>query len=199
MAGDLEVYPLARFGPEFEARGEVDVWIPALSLGIEAKTYEDALAPFTRGRLSGLVKNLDDQLDRYLAVGVKRLALITNLSEGSASKLQAALQGHWAKKEKRFKEIVVVSGNPDHLLRYLNGIAKESGKFLERQFQARMLGSQPVTVLATRAGAPSGGSSGPKNATQVEAPSRGGDSRKAARRTRQSVRPVRKSSLNGSA
>lgn len=138
LIGELEVYPMARFGPKSGPEGEIDVWVPCLRLGIEAKTYEDALAPFTRRRVGQLVDNLDAQIVRYRDLGVKSLGLVTNLSNGSAARLQSALADHWHKKGQAFEEIVVVPGNPEPLINYLTGVAKKAGKKLQREYEARI-------------------------------------------------------------
>lgn len=138
IPGEIDVYPLATWVSGGAKKGEIDVWVPLLRLGIEVKTYEDALAPLTASRIGGYVGQISPQLGRYVSLGADRLAVVTNLPAGGAGKLEPALKSKLRKDGVAFRDLIVVPGNPDALVEFLTDVAKKCAKILEKDFSDRM-------------------------------------------------------------
>lgn len=138
IPGETDVYPLATWVSGGKKKGEIDVWVPLLRLGIEVKTYEDALAPLTASRIGGYVGQIAPQLGRYVTLGADRLAVVTNLPAGGAGKLEPALKNQLRKEGVAFRDLVVVPGNPDALVGFLMDAAKKCAKLLEKDFSDKM-------------------------------------------------------------
>ncbi len=118
-AENVQVYPKATIRSEDGKEAEVDVYLPEFGLGIECKVFEDAFARLTQDRLGSIVGRLTRQIEKYFGIGISRVAVVTNLPEGSRSQLETALQNKLAK-DWQNQTIEVLGGDVDSLLEWLD-------------------------------------------------------------------------------
>jgi hypothetical protein len=151
--GEADVLPHALFGAPDRVEAEVDVFVPALKLGIECKQFEDAVAPMTRPRVSNMAGDLETQIRRYQKLGIKRVIVVSNLSIRSASKLESALHARLQPISSKENALAVVPGIPEALLGRLDLIANELSKKLTSEFAKRFAqsvapGGRPGVALS---------------------------------------------------
>lgn len=117
--GNAHVFPKATIKSEDGKEAEVDVYLPELGIGIECKVFEDAYARLTQARLGSIAGKIAPQIERYFGAGISRVAVATNLPEGSRSQLETALQKRLAK-DWQNQTIEVLGGDVDSLLEWLD-------------------------------------------------------------------------------
>lgn len=144
--GSPKIYPLAHLGNRESTTVEVDVVVPDLRLGIECKEFEDANAPMTRPRVGKLTDELVAQIQGYLAVGIKKILIVTNLNPRAGIKLSQALTKKLPELAGRDSGLEVVPGTPDALLACLDKIAGELAGGLAASF-TKKFNSGPTKAL----------------------------------------------------
>jgi len=123
----ISVYPLV---PIKEKRGDIDVYVRESAVGIECKCFQDPHV-ITRNKLDSEAGNIKKQVEQYFKIGLKRVILVTNLSEPDSERLHKIL------KEKYSQDVKVLSGEIDQLLKALTELAKEADECYKANFTER--------------------------------------------------------------
>lgn len=124
----ISTYPLV---PLKQKEGEIDVYIKESETGIECKCFQDPRV-ITEGKLSSEAGNIKKQVEQYFKIGLKRVILVTNLSEPDSERLHKIL------KERYSQEVKVLPGEIDQLLKALTELAKEADECYKANLTQRI-------------------------------------------------------------
>jgi hypothetical protein len=109
-----------------------DVYLPEFQLGIECKIFENSFAPLTKSRLGSIAGDLTEQIKKYYSIGLKKVALITNLPSDSSEKVKAIVS---KKLRKGMPDFEMVPGDVESLLEWLDTLAHAIAEKVNKDFE----------------------------------------------------------------
>jgi hypothetical protein len=130
--GSLNVRPLVEISSTKGHHFEVDVYLPEFQLGIECKIFENSFAPLTKSRLGSIAGDLTEQIKKYYSIGLKKVALITNLPSDSSEKVKAIVS---KKLRKGMPDFEMVPGDVESLLEWLDTLAHAIAEKVNKDFE----------------------------------------------------------------
>jgi hypothetical protein len=147
IGGDIGIYPLEQIllDDEGKSKVEVDVRIPKLRFGIECKLAEVPVAPMTEQRANSIASNLLSQMRNYAKVGITEIAIVTNLPKENLEKMNSALKIQLGNSPLPLN-YVLVSGNVDELLGFLNALADRINKTITEEFNKTFEETLPLPL-----------------------------------------------------
>ena len=131
----VEVFPNAEFSLP-KGKVEVDVFIPDTATGMECKCYVNNIA-VTASTISSEAGKIKQQIDNYLATGITRVFVITNLNDVDARKLNIQLRDQ-LKSVKGLHECEVLSADMMKFARLLDEEANRLGEAVNKRWQQEL-------------------------------------------------------------
>lgn len=135
----IDVFPNAEVDLE-SGKAEIDVLIPHTATGIECKCYTNniAVAETTINSEAGKLKH---QIEKYAAIGLARVVVITNYNDADTGKLRARLKEE-LKQVEGLSEWKLLSGDLAAFAKFLDEESSKIGDSLtanmQKEFEGRM-------------------------------------------------------------
>jgi hypothetical protein len=121
---------------------EIDVYIPKYKIGIECKNYLSSSMPDTIARAKSIAGELRKQILNYREAGIEQIYIIANLPTKTFEQVNKTLKETFSYEEIPLLKILIIRGNPDELLKFLNvlssSLSTEANKKLEMFFQKEL-------------------------------------------------------------
>lgn len=115
---------------------ELDVLIRDTATGIECKCYTRNIA-VGKSMINRETQRLKRQIENYVQVGIRRVFVVTNLSDADSTRLQDAL-GSQLQGLDEITEFKVLSANMTAFRAFLEEEAKLIGKAATAQFETEL-------------------------------------------------------------
>ena len=128
----VAVFPNAEFDLE-SGKAEVDVFIPHTATGIECKCYTNNIA-VSESTINSEAGKIKQQIERYLALGLVRVAIITNYNDADAEKLRMRLTGE-LKQIRGLNEWKVLSSDLKAFAKFLDDESSKIGDAVKTSMQ----------------------------------------------------------------